>query len=118
MRSPDHMAHLALLRSGQSDACMPLLRLAHPSKDREDKGSEGAHLYLSDVFFILPTLSLLLQLVYCSQGGVSIALGSWIANPYVKKCPLIIVAPEALGTDVLPCIVFSDCTCVGEPLAA
>ena len=75
-------------------------RLAHPSKDREDKGSEGAHLYLSDAFFILPTLSPLLQLVYCFQGGFAIALGSWITDPYVKKCLLTIVAPEALGTDV------------------
>ena len=75
-------------------------RLAHPSKDREDKGSEGAHLYLSDPFFILPTLSPLLQSLYCFQGGVAIALDSWIADPYIKKCPLTVVAPEALGKDV------------------
>ena len=101
MRSPDHMARLASLRSARSARCLyaTAVDLLIPPKIEKKRGVKEL-ISTSDAFFILSTLSQQLQSVYCFQGGVAIALGSWIADPYIKKCPLTVVAPEALGIDV------------------
>ena len=93
MRSPDHMARLTLLRSVRH-CC----RLAHPFKDWEDKGSEGAHLYSSDVFFILPTLSPLLRSVYILLPGKNcVSLKQLDCISLHQKMPFDYRCPRNLG---------------------
>ena len=69
----------------QAGACMPLLWICSFLQKSKNKGSEGAHFHFSDTFFILPTLPSFLWSMHCFQGGVTIALGRWIANPYIKN---------------------------------
>ena len=89
----------------------------HATCSREDQWDEGPLLHFDDPLLICPSLLSLITPVRGCQGVLAAALCVWVEHPYVKKCTLLLVPPEALGTDVCTSIVFSVCCPIVQLLA-
>ena len=65
----------------------------------------------------LTSFFLLISSVACCHGERTIGMCEWIKNPYIEKCTLSIVSPEALCLDVEACSFFDICCSVAHGFA-